>query len=148
MNEKNYYINQIQKQMEQYREKISKIDNLLQTYNLSGRRMALSHQRENLEGKLKQAEAIFRDLQVSSGENFEKIKEDVKNIFDDIKEAFYDFSNILAMEQIYHAKDQIISFSNEKVEEAQNLVKNHPLTMTVGAVSIGFIIGILLARSR
>ena len=69
-------------------------------------------------------------------------------VFDNVKDAFYDFSNFLTMEQLYRTKDEIIDYGNDKLDEVEKLIKERPLTVAACAIGIGFLIGVLLTRSK
>ncbi len=83
-----------------------------------------------------------------SEENYEKIKENAGEIFDDVKEGFHEFSSLLTMEQLHRAKEEIVDFGNEKLDEIQSLIKERPLTIAAWAIGIGFLIGTLWIRSK
>ncbi|MBS0271835.1 MAG: DUF883 family protein [Proteobacteria bacterium] len=130
-----------------YKEKISKIDDLLKKYKLNNRDQLLL-QRDSLKDKLDQGEKMLKKVKSSSEENYEQIKESALEVFDNVKEAFHDFSNVLSLEHLNHAKDEIVDYSNEKLDEMHTLIKKHPLTMAAWAVGVGFIIGTLFMRSK
>jgi ElaB/YqjD/DUF883 family membrane-anchored ribosome-binding protein len=147
MNPKEHYTKQVQNQMEKYKDKLSKIDDLLNNTN-SQRRSELLSQRENLQDKFDKAEKILKEITASSDENYEKIKDKAVEVFDDVKEAFHEFSSFLTMEQLYRTKEEIIDFSNDKLEEIETFVKKRPITIAACAIGIGFLIGTLLTRSK
>jgi len=147
MSKKEDYIKQAEKQMDKYKDKISKIDNLLENTKASGKSELLA-QRENLKDKFDQAEQMLKKIKSGSEENYEKIKENAAEIFDNVKEAFHEFSSFLTMEQLYRTKDEIVDYGNEKLDEVQSFVKERPLTVAAWAMGIGFIIGTLFTRSK
>ena len=147
MSTKDDYIKQAQKNMDKYKDKISKIDNLLEKYKSEGNSDLLA-QRENLKDKFDQAEKMLKKITSSSEENYEKIKESAAEVFDNVKEAFHDFSSFLTIEQLSRAKDEIVDFGNEKLDEVQSFIKKRPLTIAAWAVGIGFLIVTLLTRSK
>lgn len=147
MNEKEEYIKKFQDQMDKYKNKISQIDNFLENYT-SGDRESLTAQRADLKNKFDEAEQMLKKIQASSDDTFEKIKENASEIFDAVKDAFYNLFHLLTLEKLYRAKDEIINLSNEKVHEIDDLIKSHPFISIGSALGIGFIIGTLLARSK
>ncbi|OJW52645.1 MAG: hypothetical protein BGO67_09250 [Alphaproteobacteria bacterium 41-28] len=147
MSTKENYIKQAEKQMEKYRDKISKIDDLLKNKKESGESELLAH-RENLKDKFDQAEKMLKKIKSGSEENYEKIKENATEIFESLKEAFHEFSSFLSMEQLSRTKDVVIDYGNEKLDEFQSFVKERPLTIAAWAMGIGFIIGTLFTRSK
>jgi ElaB/YqjD/DUF883 family membrane-anchored ribosome-binding protein len=52
------------------------------------------------------------------------------------------------MEQLSHAKDEIIDFSSEKLGEVENFIKKRPLKAAAWAMGIGFIAGLILTRTK
>ncbi len=147
MTNKETYTKKVQKQMEKYQEKISKIDDLLKDSKASGKAALLSQQ-NTLKDKFKEGEKMLKKIESSTEEGFENIKESAVEIFDEVKDAFHEFSHFLSLNQLSHAKDEIVDYGNEKLDDVQALVKNHPLTVAACAVGIGFIIGAYLTRSK
>lgn len=147
MNTKQNYINQVQKQMDKYTDKLSKIDDLLKSTKSKGRSELLS-QRENLQDKFDSAEKMLKKVSSSSEEDYEKIKDNAVGVFENVKDAFHDFSNFFTLEQLYHTKDEIIDYGNDKLNEVEKFIKERPLTVAVCAVGIGFLVGAILARSK
>ncbi len=147
MSKKEDYIKQAEKSMDKYKEKISKIDNLLENYKSNGKNELVA-QRENLKEKFDQAEQMLKKITSSSEENYEKIKENATEIFDNVKEAFHEFSSFLTLEQLSRTKEELVDYGSEKLDEVQSLIKKHPLKVAAWAVGIGFIIGSLLTRSK
>lgn len=147
MSKKDNYIKKAEKQMDKYKDKISKIDNLLKNTKASGKSELLA-QRENLKDKFDEAEQILKKIKSGSEENYEKIKENAAEIFDNVKEAFNEFSSFLSLEHLYRTKDEIVDYGNEKLDEVQSFAKERPLTIAAWAMGIGFIIGTLCTRSK
>ncbi|OJW50236.1 MAG: hypothetical protein BGO67_02600 [Alphaproteobacteria bacterium 41-28] len=147
MNGKENYIKQVQENMGKYKDKLSKIDELLESYKSNNKPKFLA-QRNTLKDKFDQAEQMLKEITSSSEEDVEKIKENAGEIFDNLKEAFHEFSSFLTIEQLSRTKDEIVNFSNEKLDEVQNFIKEHPLTVAAWTVGIGFLIGALLTRSK
>lgn len=147
MSDKEKYTKQAQAQMDKYKNKISKIDDLLKSYKSSGRSELLA-QKENLQDKFDQAEKMLKKIKSSSEENYEELKENAAEIFENVKDAFQEFSSFLSMEQLYRTKDEIVDYGNEKLDEVQTFVKERPLTVAACAMGIGFVIGLLLTRSK
>lgn len=147
MTSKQDYIKEAEKQMDKYKTKISKIEEFLKGYKSEGREQFLAHQND-LQDKFNQAEKMLKKITDSSEKEYEQIKESATKIFDDVKEAFYEMSSFLTFEQLSRAKDEVIDFGNEKLDEAQTYIKEHPLTAAAWAVGIGFLIGSLITRSK
>lgn len=127
--------------------KINFLDELLESYKSNSKPKFLA-QRNTLKDKFDQAEQMFKEITSFSEENVEKIKENAGEIFDNLKEAFHEFSSFLTMEQLSRTKDEIVNFSNEKLDEVQNFIKEHPLNVAAWTMGIGFLIGTLLTRSK
>ena len=147
MNTKQSYTNQVQKQMDKYKDKLSKIDDLLKNTKSKGRSELVS-QRENLQDKFDEAEKMLKKVSSSSEETYEKIKENAVEIFENVRDAFHDFSSFLTMEQLYRTKDEIIDYGHDKLDEAEKLIKERPLTVAACAMGIGFLIGAFLTRPK
>lgn len=147
MSTRENYTKQIQNQLIEYKDKLSKIDDLLKN-SKSKRRAELLTQRKTLQDKFDEAEQMLKKVTAASEENYEKIKETAVEVFDNVKEAFQDFSSFLSLDHLYETKDEIIDYGEEKLDEIETLIKNRPLTATVCALSIGFLIGTLLTRSK
>ena len=147
MNTKKDYIEQIQNDIDKYKDKISKIDILLENYNSNNKSELLDH-RKNLKDKFEKAESMLEKIKSGGEEEYEKIKGEASEVFDGVKEAFHEFSSFLTIEQLYRAKDEIIDYGNEKLDEAQELLKQHPLTAAASALTLGFVIGSLFTRSK
>lgn len=147
MNMKENYTNQAQKQMDKYKDKLFKIDDLLKSPQSRGR-SALVSQRENLQGKFDEAEKVLKQISSSSEETFEKTKDSAVEIFENLRDAFQDFSSFTTIEQLYRTKDEILDYSQDKLDEAQKLIKERPLMVAACAIGLGFLIGVLLTRSK
>jgi len=147
MKTKEDYIEQIQKNIDKYKDKISKTDKLLENYHSNNKSELLDH-RKNLKNKFEKAEGMLEKIKFAGEKEYEQIKEEASEVFDGIKEAFHEFSSFLTIEQLYHAKDEIIDYGNEKLDEAQELLKQHPLAAAASALTLGFIIGSLFTRSK
>ena len=74
MDTKENYTKQVKNQMEKYKDKLSKIDDLLKNTTSKGRGELLS-QRGNLQDKYDKAEKMLREVTASSDEAYEKIKD-------------------------------------------------------------------------
>lgn len=147
MSTKENYMKQIQDQMEKYKNKLSKIDELLKNSKSKGRSELLD-QRKNLQEKFDEAEDMVKKISNSSEEAYEKIKENAVEVFDSVKEAFQDFSSFCSLNHLQEAKDEMIELGSEKLDEIESLIKNRPLTAAACAMGIGFLIGALLTRSK
>lgn len=147
MNTKQNYINQVQKQMDKYKDKLSKIDDLLKSTK-SKEKSELLSQRENLQDKFDEAEKMLKKVSSSSEEAYEKIKDNATEIFENVKDAFHDFSHFLTMAHLYRTKDEIVDYGSDKLDEAEKLIKERPLMAAACAIGIGFLIGTLLTRSK
>lgn len=147
MNTKESYTKKVQQQMDKYKDKLSKIDDLLKNSQSKSKSELLS-QRENLQEKFDEAEKMLKKVMSSSEENYEKIKENAIEIFENVQEAFHEFSSFLTIEQLYRAKDEIIDYGGDKLDEAERFIKNRPLTVAACALGIGFLLGTILMRSK
>lgn len=147
MSDKEDYTKKIQKNMDKYKDKISRIDHFLGNAKANGREALLS-QRDSLKEKLTDGEKMLQKVQSSSEDGYEKIKESAAEVFEELQAAFHEFSNFLTMEQLYRTQDELIEFGNEKIEDVQELVKNNPLTILACAIGVGFLVGTLLTRSK
>lgn len=147
MNKKDKYIKDLQIKMKKYKHKILEIDAQMKQKRFRDKPDLLSESK-SLKEKFKQAEHIFKKLSSASQENFEEIKESSVEIFDALKEAFRDFSSLLTMDQVYHTKDDIVEYGNEKVAEVEKYIKKKPLVSAACALGIGFLIGKILTRSK
>ncbi len=147
MNTKESYTKQVQSQMDKYQDKLSKIDDLLKSTKSKGRSELMS-QRESLRDKFDEAEKMLKKVSSSSEEAYEKIKDNAVEIYENVRDAFHDFSSYLTMEQLYRTKDEIIDYGHDKLEEAEKLIKERPLTVAACAIGVGFMIGVFLTRSK
>ena len=147
MASKEKFIKNIESKMKKYKNKVLEIDGVLKKGQFHDKEHLLS-ENKSLKETLKQAENIFQKLKSSSAENFEEIKESASDIFDSLKEALGDFSHLLTMDQLYHAKDDIVEYGCEKVSDVEEYIKKKPLTCAAGAFGIGFLIGTFLTRSK
>jgi len=147
MDTKEDYIKELEKNMDKYKNKISKVDSLLANYN-SSNKAELLNQHQSLKHKFVDCGDILKEIKSAGEEEYEQIKEKSSEIFEDIKNAFEEFSSFLTMEQLCLVKDEIVDFGNEKLAEVQELLKQHPLTAAASALILGFIIGTLFTRSK
>lgn len=147
MNKKEDYVKKAEQQIEKYKDKISKIDNLLRTYQEKDKAELIS-QGESLKNNLGKAEQAIKDIVSASEEHYEDLKEKAEEVFGHIKEAFHDFSYSLALENLAQAKEEVIDFSTEKLDEMQDLFRKRPLTAALWSLGIGFLLGCLLTRSK
>lgn len=143
---KNDYIEKAENEIKKYKEKISKIEVMLKEYDAPNAEQLLGY-KESLEDKFHAAEDMLEKLKASTEEEYEELQDTASEVFTGIRQAFHDFSNFLTLEQLYHAKDEIIDFGKDKLEDAQELLKKHPLASAASALTLGFVIGSLFTRS-
>jgi ElaB/YqjD/DUF883 family membrane-anchored ribosome-binding protein len=147
MDNKEKYTKKAKSNIDNYKNKMADLDKIMKSYKPHNK-AHLESASQNLKEKYKEAEAIYKKLQSSSQENFEDIKESSAQIFDALKEAFSDFSHLLTIDQLYHTKDEIVDYGNEKVSDVQEYIKKNPLTCAGIALGAGFIIGLICKRSK
>ncbi len=147
MSKRDTYINQAQKNLENYKNKISKIEDLLESYKGNNKRDLLD-QKDVLQEKYEEGKNMLKQIQSASEKEYENMKEGAVNIFEGIKDAFYDFSHYLTLDQFSRTKKELMQLGNQTLDEAQDVIKHHPLTIAAGALSLGFIVGTLFARSK
>lgn len=147
MTKKEKYIEDIGNKIEKYKDKLSDVDKLMKSYKAHNK-VQLEKERQNLKEKYREAEAIFKKLKSSSQTNFEDIKESSTHIFEALKEAFDDFSDLLTLERLYHVKEEVVDYGNEKVSEVQEYIKKKPLTCAAIALGVGYLLGTLCKRSK
>ena len=147
MDTKEAYIKQVEKQMESYQNKINKIDDILKNYKSDNKSEILAH-RKDLSERFEQAENMLKKIKSSSAEGYEEIKEEAKEIFTHVKDALQEFSSSLSLDRLSRVKEEVVEFGSEKIDEMQELMKKHPITVAAWAISIGFIIGTLFTRSK
>ena len=120
------YIKDFEANMKKHADKIAKIDSQLKSYKANNKDRVLAGRAE-LKEKFKQADAIFKKLKSSSQENFGEIKESAGETLDSLTEAFQDFSGLLTMDQVYHAKDEITAYGSDKIIQVEDYIKHNPL---------------------
>lgn len=147
MSKKETYIKELETNLENYKNKISKIENLLEDYKGSNKRDLLN-QKATLQEKFDDGKKMLKKIQAASEQEYEKMRESAGTIFESIKEAFYDFSHFLTLEQLARTKKELTQLGGQTVDEAQDIIKHHPLAIAAGALGLGFIVGTLLARSK
>lgn len=141
------YINEIQIDINAYKEKMSKIENVLKN-NDSDSNPELTKYMDAFEDKFDKASSMLEKIKFCSEMEYGEIKDNASEVFKEVKKAFHAFSSFLTMDQLYHVKDEIIDFSSEKLGEAQELLKKHPVAAAASALTLGFVIGALFTRSR
>lgn len=141
------YIQEAEKRMKKYQDVLSSITKFMES-RYEKKNKDIQGYEKNIAKQFSDAEKKLKDVKEAGEEEFEKVKESLGQIFDEIKGSLYDFSKYLSIDQLYKGKDELISFGNEKLEEAQQLLKNHPFMAAGSALSIGFIIGKLFGRSK
>ncbi|MBY0293261.1 MAG: hypothetical protein K2W92_08260 [Alphaproteobacteria bacterium] len=137
------YIQDMESNMEKYKNKLSKIDNFLNEYNAQDNNHLIS-ENKSLKDTFKKGEEIFKKLKSSTEENYEEIHEAFAKSFEAIKEGFREFSTLLTMEQLYRTKDEIVDYGQEKIDEVEEYIKKHPALTAACALGIGFLVGTLL----
>lgn len=147
MENKEKYIKNLESNMKRYQEKIASIDSLLKGYKAHNKDHLMAG-RDDFKKKLKKAEDIYKKLKSSSKENYDEIKSASLDAFDALKEASHDFSGLLTIDQLYHAKDEITEYGCEKVNQVENYIKQKPLTCAAWAFGVGVLLGTFLTRSK
>jgi len=147
MSTKETYTKELEKNLENYKNKISKIEGLLETYKGNNKRDLLA-QKTTLEEKFEEGQEMLKKIKAASEEEYEKVRDTAVTLFDSIKEAFYDFSHFLTLEQLSRTTKELTQLGTQTVDEAQDLIKHHPFSVAAGALSLGFIVGTLFARSK
>jgi ElaB/YqjD/DUF883 family membrane-anchored ribosome-binding protein len=147
MPEKDTYTKQLEQTLEKYKNKISKIEEFVESYKGSNRRELLN-QRAELQEKFEEGKKMLKQIQGSSEKEYENLKEGATTLFESLKDAIYDFSHYLTLDQLSRMKGELTDLGHQTVDEAEALVRQNPLSMAVGALSFGFILGMLFARSK
>jgi hypothetical protein len=147
MDKNEKFLKDIESNLKKYKGKIAKIDDLLSNYKSSDKAYLVT-QSKKIKDTLKKAEVTFKQLQTSSQDKFEDMKESFLEIYDMLSETFSDFSSHLSTDQLQHYKDEIANYSCDKMHDAQEYIKKNPLTCAAWALGIGFIIGKLMSRSK
>ena len=147
MSAKDIHTQKLEKNLENYRNKISKIEDLLEGYKGSNKRDLLD-QKEVLQEKFDEGKKMLKQIQGASEKEYESMKESASTLFEGIKEAFYDFSHYLTLDQVSRTKKELAQLGSQTLDEAQDVIKHHPLAIAAGALSLGFIVGTLFARSK
>lgn len=141
------FLKRIESSLERYKDKISKIDELLATYKSPDKAHLVSESKK-IKETLKKADIAVKKLQSSSQDTFDEIKDYSLEIFDTLNESFNELSSYLTIDQLSHYKDEITNYGCDKMNEVQDYIKKNPLTCAAYALGIGFIIGKLLGRSK
>lgn len=147
MSTKEAYIKEIEHSLENYKNKISRIEELLNDYK-GNNKQELLNQKNILQEKFDDGRKMLRQIQAASEQEYEKMRDSAVTLFDSIKDAFYDFSHFLTIEQLSRAKKELSQLGSQTMDEAEDLIKHHPLSIAAGALSLGFIVGTLFARSK
>ena len=147
MSAKDTYIKQLEKNLDKYKNKISKIEDLVENYKGSNRKELLN-QKAELQEKFDDGKKMLKQIQGASEKEYETMKESAATLFESIKDAFYDFSHYLTLDQFSRTKKELTDLGNQTLDEAQALVKQNPLSVAAGALSLGFILGVLFARCK
>jgi ElaB/YqjD/DUF883 family membrane-anchored ribosome-binding protein len=141
------FLKRIESSLESYKDKISKIDEVLANYKSPDKAHLVSESKKVKEA-LKKADIAVKKLQSSSQDTFDEIKDYALDIFDTLNESFNELSSYLTIDQLGHYKDEITTYGCDKMNEVQDYIKKNPLTCAAYALGIGFIIGKLLGRSK
>lgn len=141
------YIQEMESHMEKYKEKISKIERFLNDYKSEDKAHLVS-ETHSLRDKLKKGEDILKKLQSATEENYEEIREAFIKSFEAIKEGFREFSTLLTMEQLFRAKDEMTEYGQEKIDELQDYIKEHPILVASCALGVGFLVGIFFQAKK
>lgn len=141
------YIQEMESHMEKYKNKISKLEKFLNDYKSEDKAHLVS-ETNSLKDKLKKGEAILKKLQSSTEENYEEIREGFVKSFDAIKEGFREFSTLLTMEQLWHAKDEVTEYGQEKIDELQDYIKKRPVLIASCALGLGLLVGAFLQARK
>lgn len=147
MSTQEQYIKSFEQKMKKYTDKIAKIDSQLKSYKANNKAKLLSG-REELKEKFKEGEAIYKKLKSSTKANFEEIKESAADTLDSLSDAFQEFSHLMTMDQLHYVKDEIAAYGTDKVIQAEDYIKRHPLEAAGWAFGLGFVVGLLLTRSK
>jgi ElaB/YqjD/DUF883 family membrane-anchored ribosome-binding protein len=147
MDKKEKFLKGIESSLEKYKSELSKIDKSLVDYRSSDKARLIS-QSKKLKESLKKAEAGFQDLKNSSQDKFEAVKESFLEIYDTLSDSFSELTSYLTIDQFQDYKDEIVSYGNDRIKEAERCIKKNPLTCTAWAFGIGVIVGALLCRSK
>lgn len=147
MNTNEKFLKGIESSLEKYKEKLTKIDDLLAQHKSSDKARLVS-QTKKLKEKLKRAETGFQELKDSSQDKFETIKASFLEIYDTLNDSFSEFTSYLTLDQFQEYKDDMVNYGIDKIKEAENYIKKNPLAGTAWAFGIGAILGALLCRSK
>ena len=145
MDNRTQYLNEIDSNLKKYREKISKMNNVVKNSSHKNKDILLS---EDLEKKYQKAEDIFKKLKSSSQENFAEIKAASTEIFDSLSQSFDKVTQLISEEDLNRLKKEAVKFGVQKASEAGGLVKKHPLTFLTGAFGVGILIGLFFNRFK
>lgn len=141
------YIQEAEKKMKKYQDVLAGISKFLES-RYEKKNKDIQAYEKTLTKQFTDAEKQLTKIKDAGEDEVEKVNEALGQVFDEIKSSLYDFSKYISVDQLYKGKDELINFGNEKLEEAQQLLKNHPFMAAGSALSIGFIIGKLFGRSK
>ncbi len=141
------FLKGIESTLEKYKNKILKIDDLMKKYKSPDKAHLLSESKK-IKEILKKTEVTFKQLQATSQDKFEDMKESFLEIFDSLSESLNELLSHLTIDQFHYYKDEITNYGCDKMEDAQAYIKKNPLTCAAWALGIGFILGKLISRSK
>lgn len=129
------------------KDKIKIIESSLKKAKSQAKEKLLSEKQE-LQKKLKLAEDIYQKLESAPPGSYGDLKAVSSALFDYLKGNVQEYTHLLSMDPVYHAKDDVIEFSCEKAAQVEKCIKEKPLLSAACALGIGFILGALLTRSK
>jgi ElaB/YqjD/DUF883 family membrane-anchored ribosome-binding protein len=142
---KQEFMNSLQETLNQYEEKISSLPQNLKNYS-SQKKAHLSSGLETMKKKFEEAKKIYKKLEEATEDNWEEIKNNSLNAFEELKKTFKSSSDsdLSPISHFNEISEEVVDYAHEKINHLNEYIKARPLTAAFWALGIGFILGKVL----
>ena len=145
-NDKAKFLNSLENTLNQYEGKIKKLSEKMAT-STSEAKASLSQALKDIQKKYQNADKIYQNLKAATEDNWEEIKTQSSDIFEELHEAFNGVTDNFSWDHVNQITEEAIDYGQEKLEELSNCIRKKPFTAALWALGVGFILGRML-RSK
>ncbi|MFI0478962.1 MAG: hypothetical protein ACH349_07650 [Candidatus Rhabdochlamydia sp.] len=145
-NNRDKFLSSLESTLNQYKRKIKKFSKNMANSTSEGKE-SLSQAIKNVQKKYQKAEKVYQNLKASTEDDWEDIKSQASEIFDELHDGFNEITDNFSWDHLNQATEEAMDYGQEKLDQLSDCIRKKPFTSALWALGIGFILGKML-RSK
>lgn len=145
-NNRDKFLSSLESTLNQYERKIKKLSKNMANSTSEGKE-SFSQAIKNIQKKYQKAEKVYQNLKASTADNWEEIKSQASEIFDELHDAFNEITDNFSWDHLNQVTEEAMDYGQEKLDQLSDCIRKKPFTSALWALGIGFILGKML-RSK